>query len=129
MSSVRQRRRRGFDAERRLVHLLSKYSGNHVFRIPVSGVGGLPDVFLVNNVEDRVVAFEVKSTTRNKVKVRRYQVEKLYRFLSAFKKYSRREAVIAVWFSGSGKWVFRRVEQLFAEEVVVKEDEESDWMP
>ncbi len=129
MSSVRQRRRRGFDAERRLVHMLSRVGGNHVFRIPVSGVGGLPDVFLVNNRDDRVVAFEVKSTVRGKVKVKRYQVEKLYRFLSAFKKYSRREAVVAVWFVNAGKWVFRRVDQLLADDVVVTLDDESDWEP
>ncbi len=129
MSTVRQRRRRGFDAERRLVHMLRKKSGNHVFRIPVSGVGGLPDVFMVNNVEDRVVAFEVKSTIRDKVRVKRSQIEKLYRFVAAFKKYRRREAVVAVWFASSGKWVFRRVEQLLADDVVVAEDEESDWSP
>ena len=130
-------KRKGYEAERRLVKLLSRKPGNYVFRVPVSGgrsspdsAIAFPDVFLVNNVEDRIVAFEVKSTSHNSVKVRRSQVLKLLKFLAPFKKYSRREAVIAVWFSRDGKWVFRAVrDPLCQEDVVIRHDDESDWMP
>lgn len=130
MSKVRSRRAKAFNVERKLVKLLSKSCENHVFRIPVSGVGvSLPDVFMVNNVEDRIVAFEVKTTVKDKVKVKRHQIEKLFRFLNAFKRYSKREAVIAVWFSSKTKWVFKRVNSVFSEDILVTSEDESDWKP
>ncbi|ABL78267.1 PDDEXK family nuclease [Thermofilum pendens] len=127
---VVSRRQKAFNVERRLVKMLSSNRENYVFRVPVSGVGeNFPDVFLVNNVEDRVVAFEVKTTVNSKVKVKAHQVSKLFRFLEAFKKYKTREAVIAVWFSSEGKWVFRRVDGLFASDIVITSEDESDWKP
>jgi len=127
---VVNRRHRAFNIERRLVKMLSANKENHVFRVPVSGVGeNFPDVFLVNNIEDRIVAFEVKTTSNSKVKVKAYQISKLFRFLEAFKKYSRREAVLAVWFSSESKWVFKRVDTLLSEDIVVTCDEESTWVP
>jgi len=130
-------KRRGYSAERKLVKFLNKKEGNYVFRVPVSGSRpspksnvALPDVFLVNNVEDRVVAFEVKCTSNSKVKVPRNQVIKLFKFLDAFKKYKRREAVIAVWFFKEKKWVFRRVhEGIDVDDVIVRNCEPSDWSP
>ncbi|MCI4408831.1 MAG: hypothetical protein JHC26_07040 [Thermofilum sp.] len=127
---VVNRRHRAFNVERRLVKMLSANKENHVFRVPVSGVGeNFPDVFLVNNIEDRIVAFEVKTTSNSKVKVKAYQISKLFRFLEAFKKYSRREAVLAVWFSSESKWVFKKVDTLLSEDIVVTCDEESTWVP
>jgi Holliday junction resolvase len=127
---VVNRRHRAFNVERRLVKMLSANKENHVFRVPVSGVGeNFPDVFLVNNIEDRIVAFEVKTTSNSKVKVKAYQISKLFRFLEAFKKYSRREAVLAVWFSSESKWVFKKVDTLLSEDIVVTCDEESTWFP
>jgi len=127
---VVNRRHRAFNVERRLVKMLSANKENHVFRVPVSGVGeNFPDVFLVNNIEDRIVAFEVKTTSNSKVKVKAYQISKLFRFLEAFKKYSRREAVLAVWFSNESKWVFKKVDTLLSEDIVVTCDEESTWVP
>jgi Holliday junction resolvase len=127
---VVNRRHRAFNVERRLVKMLSTNKENHVFRVPVSGVGeNFPDVFLVNNIEDRIVAFEVKTTSNSKVKVKAYQISKLFRFLEAFKKYSRREAVLAVWFSSESKWVFKKVDTLLSEDIVVTCDEESTWVP
>jgi len=127
---VVNRRHRAFNVERRLVKMLSANKENHVFRVPVSGVGeNFPDVFLVNNLEDRIVAFEVKTTSNSKVKVKAYQISKLFRFLEAFKKYSRREAVLAVWFSSESKWVFKKVDTLLSEDIVVTCDEESTWVP
>lgn len=129
MSEVVRRRVKAFGVERRLVKLLSASKANHVFRIPVSGSRSFPDVFLVNNLEGRIVAFEVKSTREDKVKVRVDQVSKLFKFLDAFKKYEKREAVIAVWFSSRGKWVFKRVDGVFSEDLTVTADDESNWFP
>ncbi len=128
---------RGYYVERKLVQLLSKKEGNYVFRIPVSGSRApvksdvaFPDVFLVNNKEDRMVAFEVKGTSRKKIKVRREQIAKLTRFLEPFKKYKNREAVVAVWFFKSNKWVFKLVDaNLLCEDLVVSVDDESTWSP
>lgn len=128
-SDVKGRRSKAFNVERRLVKMLSANKANHVFRVPVSGSRSFPDVFLVNNVKDLVVAFEVKTTQESKVKVRREQVSKLFSFIEAFKKYSNREAVVAVWFSNEGKWVFKRLNGLFSEDIVVSADEESSWSP
>jgi len=130
-------KRRGYSAERRLVKLLSKKPGNYVFRVPVSGSRpprnsptAFPDVFSVNNIEDRIVAFEVKSTSKNKVRVKRRQLIKLMKFLSVFKKYKRREAVVAVWFSKEEKWVFKLVtDPLCTEDVVVTINDKSTWTP
>jgi len=135
--SVARGKSRGYYVERKLVKLLRSKSGNYVFRVPVSGSRqspksnvALPDVFLVNNAEGRVVAFEVKGTSEGRVRVPREQVVKLFKFLDAFKRYERREAVIAVWFFSSRKWVFRRVEEgLELEDVVVREEDESNWSP
>ena len=110
--------------------MLSTNKGNHVFRVPVSGVGeNFPDVFLVNNLEDRIVAFEVKTTSNSKVKIRAHQVSKLFRFLEAFKKYSKREAVLAVWFSSESRWVFKKVDTLLSEDIIVTCEEDSTWTP
>jgi len=130
-------RRRGFDAERRLVKLLSRRASAYVFRVPVSGgraspnsKTALPDVFLVDNELGEVVAFEVKTTSKGRVKVKRGQLVKLFKFLDAFKRYERRIAVVAVWFSREGKWVFRRVEESFPlEDITISSDDESDWKP
>ncbi len=128
---------RGYYVERKLVQLLSKKEGNYVFRIPASGSRApvkldvaFPDVFLVNNKEDRIVAFEVKGTSKNKVKIRKEQIAKLARFLEPFKKYKRREAVIAVWFFKNNKWVFKLVDAgLLCSDLIVSVDEESTWTP
>jgi len=130
-------RRKGFEAERRLVKLLSKRSTAYVFRVPVSGSRStpesktaLPDVFMVDNARDEVVAFEVKATSGAKVVVKADQLVKLFKFLDAFKKYANRHAVVAVWFSREGRWVFRRVREEFPlSDVVVRCDDESDWSP
>ncbi len=135
--SLVKRRRRGFRVEQKLVKYLSKKEGNYVFRVPVSGgraskklKTALPDVFMVNNIEDRIVAFEVKSSRRNSVKVPKEQVSKLFRFLEAFKKYKSREAVIAVWFFKEQKWVFRKVDDsLLQNDITIRIDDESNWKP
>lgn len=130
-------KRRGYNVERKLVRFLRKKEGNYVFRVPVSGSRpspksnvALPDIFLVNNIEDRVVAFEVKCTSNSKVKVSKNQIIKLFKFLDAFKKYRKREAVIAVWFFKDKKWVFKKVnEKIDINDVTVKNCETSNWFP
>ncbi len=126
---------RGYYVERKLVELLSKKPGNYVFRVPVSGSRAplkrsiaFPDVFLVNNEEDRIVAFEVKGTSKRSVRVKKDQLDKLARFLAPFKKYGRREAVVAVWFFREERWVFRRVDDA-SEDLVVSSEDPSDWTP
>jgi len=130
-------RRRGYDAERRLVKLLEECRGAYVFRIPVSGGRSnpaartaLPDVFMVDNVVGEVAAFEVKATSKSKVSVKAEQLIKLLKFLDAFKKYEKRSAVVAVWFAREGKWVFRRVKDSFQPTgIVVTCQDDSDWSP
>jgi len=130
-------RRRGFEAERRLVRLLEESRGAYVFRIPVSGgrsspeaKTALPDVFMVDNVAGEVAAFEVKATSKSKVRVEAEQLVKLLKFLDAFKKYEKRTAVVAVWFAREGKWVFKRVKDGFQlADMVVTCQDESDWRP
>lgn len=132
-----KRRKKGYRVEQKLVKLLSKKSGNYVFRIPVSGSRAnmklkiaFPDVFLVNNAEDRIVAFEVKSTSGNYVKVPKEQISKLFMFLNVFKKYNKREAVIAVWFFKEKKWVFRKINDgLINSDYVIRITDNSNWFP
>lgn len=127
---------RGYYVERKLVKMLSKKEGNHVFRVPVSGSRGpvngayaFPDVFLVNNKKDLIVAFEVKGTKGKRVRIKREQLIKLARFLEPFKKYSRREAVVAVWFFSDNKWVFKKVDNLLEleEYLVITSEDVSNW--
>jgi len=128
---------RGYYVERKLVQFLSKKKGNYVLRIPVSGSRAplksdvaFPDVFLVNNLEDKIVAFEVKGTSKNKIRVRKEQISKLCRFLEPFKKYKRREAVVAVWFFKHCKWVFKSIDtNILVEDLIVSVDDKSTWQP
>ena len=117
--------------------MLSRVPGNYVFRVPVSGGRtahnsrtAFPDVFLVNNEIGEIVAFEVKSTSSRKVRVKREQLVKLFKFLDAFKRYERRVAVVAVWFTSESRWVFRKVEESFPlTSMTVSCEDESDWEP
>ncbi len=130
MGNVTSRRARGFNTERKLVKLLSGKNGNYVFRIPVSGGRGLlPDVFLVNNKEGKIVAFEVKSTVNDRVKIKKRQISKLFYFLESFKKYPKREAVIAIWFVRKSKWVFKKINDFPLNDIIVKSEDSNTWEP
>ncbi len=134
---ARRSKARGYYVERKLCEMLGRREGNYVFRTPVSGSRSspkaktaFPDVFVVNNFEDFIAAFEVKSTNKRKIRVSRRQLVKLLKFLDAFKKYRRRDAVVAVWFFRERKWVFKKVKDgLLTEDLVVSVDDESDWSP
>lgn len=130
-------KRRGYEAERRLVKLLSKRPSAYVFRVPVSGSRAvpdaktaLPDVFIVDNARGEVAAFEVKATSKSKVVVKAEQLIKLFKFLDAFKKYENRHAVVAVWFAKEGKWVFRLAHEEFPlSDMMIHSADESNWEP
>lgn len=130
-------RRRGFEAERRLVKLLSKRPTAYVFRVPASGSRAapdaktaLPDVFMVDNARSEIAAFEVKVTSKDKVVVKSEQLVKLFKFLDAFKKYENRLAVVAVWFAKEGKWVFRVAREEFPlSNMVIYSEDLSEWEP
>lgn len=138
MSDIVSRKSRGYYTERKLVKLLSQNKENYVFRVPVSGsrssrkaIVAFPDVFLVNNVKSTIVAFEVKSTIKDRVRVKKSQIIKLAKFLYPFKKYKKREIVIAVWFVKESKWVFKKINNLMGLDnyYIIKSTDESNWEP
>jgi Holliday junction resolvase len=101
---VRRMKKRGYDAERELVHKL-RDAGFDAIRIPVSAPSKepLPDVFAVR--DDIILAFEVKSQERYAY-YKRNQVLKLHEFLDIHRLYPRRLAVLAAKFKYKG-WVFK----------------------
>ena len=138
MSDIVSRKSRGYYTERKLVKLLSQNKENYVFRVPVSGsrssrkaIVAFPDVFLVNNVKSTIVAFEVKSTIKDRVRVKKSQIIKLAKFLYPFKKYKKREIVIAVGFVKESKWVFKKINNLMELDnyYIIKSTDESNWEP
>lgn len=100
---VRQIKKRGYDAERELVHKLRE-AGFKALRIPVSAPSSepLPDVFAIKG--DAILAFEVKSHKRYAY-YKKNQVEKLHDFLEIHRYYPRRLAILAAKFKYKG-WFF-----------------------
>lgn len=100
---VRAIKKRGYDAERELVHMLRE-KGFAALRVPVSAPSNepLPDVFAIK--ENCILAFEVKSQIRY-IYVKRDQIKKLLEFLEIHKIYPKRYAVIAAKFKYKG-WRF-----------------------
>jgi Holliday junction resolvase len=100
---VRAIKKRGYDAERELVHMLRE-KGFDALRVPVSAPSNepLPDVFAIK--ENCILAFEVKSQVRY-IYVKKAQVQKLLEFLEIHKIYPKRYAVIAAKFKYKG-WSF-----------------------
>jgi len=100
---VRRIKKRGYDAERELVHKL-RDAGFDALRVPVSAPSSepFPDVFAVKG--DVILAFEVKSQQRYAY-YKRGQVEKLHEFLKIHRFYPRRVAVLAAKFRYRG-WAF-----------------------
>jgi len=100
---VRRIKKRGYDAERELVHKL-RDAGFDALRVPVSAPSSepFPDVFAVKG--DAILAFEVKSQQRYAY-YKRPQVEKLHEFLEIHRIYPRRVAVLAAKFRYRG-WTF-----------------------
>ena len=99
---VRAMKKRGYDAERELVHML-RAEGYDAIRVPVSAPSRepLPDVFAVKG--DTILSFEVKSQARYAY-YKRDQVSKLFEFLEIHKIYPKRYAVLAGKFKYKGWW-------------------------
>ncbi|GEM_PF-2650370 len=128
-SASRLRRQRGYHAENMLRKMLERVNGNVVFRVPVSGArGNYPDVFVVNNLRRSITAFQVKSTTKNMVKIPRQQLYAMKRFLNAFKLYPHRVMVCAVYFQKDKKWVFTQLgSDKYLSDLIVRNVDESNW--
>lgn len=100
---VRRIKKRGYDAERELVHKLRE-AGFKALRVPVSAPSNepLPDVFAIKS--DVILAFEVKSQSKYAY-YKREQVSKLHEFLEIHRLYPKRGAVLAAKFKYKG-WAF-----------------------
>lgn len=99
---VRAMKKRGYDAERELVHKFRDV-GYDAIRIPVSAPSKepLPDVFAVK--DDSILSIEVKSQIRYAY-YKSHQVVKLFEFLDMHKIYPRKYAVLAAKFKYKGWW-------------------------
>ena len=99
---VRAMKKRGYDAERELVHMFRDV-GYSAIRVPVSAPSSepLPDVFAIK--DDAILSIEVKAQERYAY-YKRDQVKKLFEFLEIHKIYPRRSAVLAGKFKYKGWW-------------------------
>lgn len=99
---VRAMKKRGYDAERELVHMLRDV-GYSAIRVPVSAPSRepLPDVFAIK--DDSILSIEVKAQERYAY-YKRDQVQKLFEFLEIHKIYPRKYAVLAAKFKYKGWW-------------------------
>jgi Holliday junction resolvase len=99
---VRAMKKRGYDAERELVHMFRDV-GYNAIRIPVSAPSKepLPDVFAIK--DDAILSIEVKSQVRYAY-YKSHQVVKLFEFLEMHKIYPRKYAVLAAKFKYKGWW-------------------------
>jgi Holliday junction resolvase len=99
---VRAMKKRGYDAERELVHML-RDEGYAAIRVPVSAPSKepLPDVFAVK--DNSILSIEVKSQIRYAY-YKAHQVKKLFEFLDIHKIYPRKYAVLAAKFKYKGWW-------------------------
>ncbi len=99
---VRAMKKRGYDAERELVHKFRDV-GYSAIRIPVSAPSKepLPDVFAIK--DDAILSIEVKSQVRYAY-YKSHQVLKLFEFLEMHKIYPRKYAVLAAKFKHKGWW-------------------------
>lgn len=119
---IRRIKKRGYEAERELVHKL-RINGFRAVRVPVSAPSGepLPDVFATKG--ECIVAFEVKAPKAERAYFPREQVEKLFFFLNFFEPYARKLAVLGAKFPR--KWVLRTVEK--PDDFVVFREEPSSF--
>jgi len=119
---IRRIKKRGYEAERELVHKL-RLNGFKSVRVPVSAPSGepLPDVFATK--KNCLVAFEVKAPKAERAYFPKDQVEKLFLFLGFFEPFTQKLAVLGAKFPR--KWVFKLVER--ADDFVVHRDEESSF--
>lgn len=119
---IRAMKKRGYDAERELVHML-RDEGYDAIRIPVSAPSKepLPDVFAIK--DDAILAVEVKSHVRYAY-YKKAQVQKLFEFLHMHRIYPRRYPVLAAKFKYKGWW-FDVAEKL--DDYTLKIDQGLTW--
>jgi Holliday junction resolvase len=119
---VRAMKKRGYDAERELVHML-RDAGYDAIRVPVSAPSTepLPDVFAIKG--DSIIAVEVKAQVRYAY-YKRDQVQKLHEFLHIHRIYPRRFAVLAGKFKYKGWW-FGLAEKV--DDFTLKVDQGMTW--
>jgi Holliday junction resolvase len=110
----------GHRAERNLVKKL-RVKGFKAVRVPVSAPSSepLPDVFATKG--GSILAFEVKSTSSDRIYFRQEQVKKIVDFLSMFEVYDKKKVVLAGKFPY--KWVFKVADKI--DNYVVRDNDES----
>ena len=120
---VRAMKKRGYDAERELVHML-RDEGYSAIRIPVSAPSKepLPDVFAIK--DDSILSIEVKSQVRYAY-YKSHQVVKLFEFLEMHKIYPRKYAVLAAKFKYKGWWF--NVAEKSDRDYMIKIDQGMSW--
>jgi len=120
---VRAMKKRGYDAERELVHMF-RDEGYSAIRIPVSAPSKepLPDVFAIK--DDSILSIEVKSQVRYAY-YKSHQVVKLFEFLEMHKIYPRKYAVLAAKFKYKGWWF--DVAERSDRDYMIKIDQGMSW--
>jgi Holliday junction resolvase len=120
---VRAMKKRGYDAERELVHML-RDAGYSAIRVPVSAPSKepLPDVFATKG--ESILSIEVKSQIRYAY-YKSHQVKKLFEFLDMHEVYPRKYAVLAAKFKYKGWW-FDVVEN-YSKDYMIKINKGMTW--
>jgi Holliday junction resolvase len=110
----------GYRAERDLVKKL-RVKGYKAVRVPVSAPSSepLPDVFATK--DGCILAFEVKSTSSDRIYFKQEQVKKIVDFLSMFEVYDKKKVVLAGKFPY--KWVFKVADKI--DNYIIRDNDES----
>jgi Holliday junction resolvase len=111
---------KGKRGERDLFSYLSKF-GWKGRRLPASIIDGFA------TKDNRIVLFEVKTTKNNNVKIPKEQVKRLHEWLEYFSYYPIKEAVGAVRFTKTRKWVFIKMDEI--RDYVINDNMQSTWLP
>lgn len=118
--NIKNMKNRSKRIERELFNYLSKY-GWKGRRLPASIVDGFA------TKRDKIALFEIKVSRANRVKISAHQVKRLHEWLSYFDYYRVREAIGAIKFLYSGKWIFIKLED--ERDYIVKRNDKSNWSP
>jgi Holliday junction resolvase len=110
----------GYRAERDLVKKL-RVKGYKAVRVPVSAPSSepLPDVFATK--DGCILAFEVKSTSSDRIYFKQEQVRKIVDFLSMFEVYDKKKVILAGKFPY--KWVFKVADKI--DNYIIRDNDES----
>jgi Holliday junction resolvase len=95
---TRIRRQRGWKWEDTLVKRLNDSHSWEAYRIGGSSTD-LPDILAISNKLASVMVIEAKSGTTDRLIINRDQIERSFRFLNTFKRYTKRVLIIAFKFS------------------------------